>query len=499
MKPLRVRVMRNSSILIIAVSCLLTWTAGTVANAANHSIPVGTASFDGAMVKPGDTVVLAAGSRGPLKISNLAGSLSSPIIVRNDTTASGPVVIRRTAGSAGGYVFECRNCVNVVFDGSAGWSGAPVGTCSGISAATWPAIQPPGARCGIKVTMTGGESPSAFFKMLGTSRNFTIRGVEVDGVWPSIAINGTGIDVNDHEVSAAQTGLWRENILIEDCYIHDVQGEGMYVGPNWLAGANDTTDVLRLRNIKIQYNATENTGNSGIAVKSAIQGPNLIYRNIIQGAGMSSAAGGGAAHALAVTEGGSGMSIIGNKVFDAREGQPGSGSGNAIHAYTQLAPLDKEPFKILIANNVVGDARKHGIVVGSNAGAARYVPTIQFNTIVNVADTAVSINANTAIGGNISDNILAGSGAKLVASSTSISKAANSIGDVASQGFVNPAARDFRLTASSSNKDTASTASISDDYNGVSRPFGGAPDRGAYEFVSETSIAGPSPPSLQVQ
>ena len=92
----------------------------------------------------------------------------------------------------------------------------------------------------------------------------TIRGVEVDGKWPSLSKDGIGIDVNDHAIDAASNpGVWREGLLIEYNYVHNTEGEGVYIGPNYPQGD------LPLRNIEIRNNVVEDTGWDGINLKMA--------------------------------------------------------------------------------------------------------------------------------------------------------------------------------------------------------------------------------------
>jgi hypothetical protein len=83
---------------------------GQQALAADHLIPADVSTFNGSDVRPGDTVTLAAGERGPLRIIDLQGTSRAPIIVRNDPNGRGPAVIRREQADTGGFVFVCRNC-----------------------------------------------------------------------------------------------------------------------------------------------------------------------------------------------------------------------------------------------------------------------------------------------------------------------------------------------------------------------------------------------------
>src|SRR5688572_9366314 len=219
-------------------------TSGT-ALAADHKVSAQVATFDCSRVSPGDTITLASGLRGPLKIHDCNGIASNRIIVRNYPNGNVPVVMRRTTTSPGGLVFNCNSCVGVEIDGSYKWNGAPSGRTYGI-----------------KLTTTTGGGPSAFLRMGGLSRFVTIRNVEVDGAWPRLASEGSGIRVNDLTVkSSAYPGLWREGILIEDNFIHDVKSEGMYIGGNY------PEQQLPLRNVEIRYNRVEDTGWEAINTK----------------------------------------------------------------------------------------------------------------------------------------------------------------------------------------------------------------------------------------
>ena len=80
----------------------------------------------------------------------------------------------------------------------------------------------------------------------------------------------------------AHPGLWREGIVIEDNYVHDVALEGMYVGPNYQEGE------LPLRNIEIRNNLVEDIGWEGINAKSMWAGDNRIHHNIVRRAGKNS-------------------------------------------------------------------------------------------------------------------------------------------------------------------------------------------------------------------
>jgi hypothetical protein len=230
-------------------------------------IPTQEDRFECASIAPGTLLTLAAGARGPLTIQNCNGTAADPIVIRNDPEGTGPTVISRASGPEDGFVFNCKDCTGVTIDGSYKWPGAPAGKTYGI-----------------KVTMTGGGSPSAFVNVGGLSRFVTIRNVEVDGAWPALATNGIGISVNDHSVKRVDhPDLWREGILIEDSYVHNVETEGMYIGPNYRDGD------LPLRDVEIRYNRVDDTGWDGINTKSMWAGDNSIHHNRIRRAGVNAA------------------------------------------------------------------------------------------------------------------------------------------------------------------------------------------------------------------
>jgi hypothetical protein len=190
--------------------------ANDLALAADFPISAQTKTFDCSAISPGDTLTIAAGTRGPLKIINCNGTKDSPIVIRNDPEGYGPTLILRNGGT-GGFLLNCMNCVGVTIDGSSKWRGAPSGKTYGI-----------------RVTMSGEGEPSAFIRFGGLFRFVTIHRVEVDGAWQGSAKYGSGIRMNDRKVKrSANPGLWRERILIEDNYIHNVAQEGLYVGNNY--------------------------------------------------------------------------------------------------------------------------------------------------------------------------------------------------------------------------------------------------------------------------
>ena len=434
-----------------------------MALAADHRISSQTATYECDSIKPGEMLTLASGTRGPLTIRNCEGTAADPIIIRNDPDGTGPTVIGRASGSAGGFVFSCNSCVGVEIDGSYKWQGAPAGKTYGI-----------------KVTMIGGAAPSSFLKIGGLSRFVAIRNVEVDGAWPALASNGNGIAVNDHSVKrSAYPERWRESILIEDNYVHDVETEGMYIGPNYTDGD------LPLRNIEIRYNLVEDTGWEGINTKSMWEGDNSIHHNEVRRAGKNGATSNESSQYSGIKNT-SGVAKIYNNWIEST-GQHG------IQAWTQEGPKESEgrgPFEAHIWNNVIVDAggmwqpfmsNSYGISVGAQTGCEKPIPYVYNNTIVNSRQSGISLTSNVG-GGFVRDNIVAGAGGNPVIIAPSFVELINNrIGAVSQMGFVDPGLLNFHLTTNSPAWNQGSSIFPPMDFDDVTRPKDGAADQGAFE------------------
>lgn len=438
-----------------------------IAIAADHRVSAQTPTFECSSARPGDTVTLASGTRGPLTIRNCGGTAANPITVRNDPSGTGPVVVQRTSSETGGFVFTCANCVGVMIDGTAKWSGAPDRTTYGI-----------------KITTTGGGGPSAFLKLSGISRFVTVRGVEVDGKWPSQAKNGIGISLNDHSKTASgNPGIWYEGITIENNYVHNTQGEGLYIGPNWYQGG------LPLRNIEIRDNIVEDTGWDGIQVKSAIGGTNLIHHNVIRRVGKE-------------TDHGqlTGISLLDGtgRIYNNWVEQSGDAG---IRHFLQYLPRSYGDQLCEIYNNVivdpgqVGSTPGHGIASNNKNGAARPMARIYQNTVVGARDSGIFVGGE-ASDGFVRDNLVANASSKPISAPASVSELNNRVGAVSQMGFVDPGARDFRLGPDSPARNAGSNTFPTVDFDDVSRPQDGQADQGAFEYRAGGNTPRPVPPQI---
>ena len=439
-----------------------------IASAAEIRIAGSQSSFDCTSARPGDTVTLAAGNRGPLVIRNCSGTGSNPIVFRNDPGGNEPAIIRSPAGANGGFVLACDNCVGVILDGSGKWNGAPSGRSYGI-----------------RLTSAGG-SPSAFLKLTGVSRSITVRGLEIDGVWPSISDNGIGISLNDHDLKMASSpGLYYENVLIEKNYIHNVQGEGMYIGPNWYTGG------LPLRNIEIRENIIEDTGWDGIQLKSAVAGTNLIHDNVLKRVGSQTTGKiKGEIYGISLLDGNG--KIYGNYIEQTGD--------TAIQHWIPDLPASYGLQQIEIFNNVVvnagvtGTTGRNAISSGSadinRAGqkTALTSPRIHHNTIIRPNGWGIAIGSASADGAYVQNNIIADAESGPIKAAKGVDTSNNRIGTVADMAFVDVGRQNYRLRSSS----PARNAGIGDfpavDFDGVPRPIDNRADQGAFEYHEGAAV-----------
>lgn len=437
---------------------ILGFGASVPALAVERVISAGTDVYSCGAARPGDVLTIPAGTRGPLIIRDCDGTASNPIIVRNDPDGGGPAIIRRSGGS-GGFILSCINCIGVTIDGGSKWRGAPSGQTYGI-----------------QVTVSSG-SPSAFVRLSGFTRSLTVRNIEVDGAG---AKSGSGIRLNDLDVKRSRyPGMWREDILIEDNFVHDIANEGMYIGPNYSDGA------LPLRNIEIRRNRLEDIGWEAINTKSMWEGNNSIHHNKVVRAGKNSSNTSKAAQYTGINAVSSTVKIYNNWVETT--------GMHGIQVYSSSGPRASEgrgPFNAEIWNNVIVDAGalwksfmldSSGINVGASAGLEKPNPRIYSNTIVNPRRAAISVLSNVGPG-YVRDNISAGAGQNpVIKAPKQVQLVNNQVGSVASLQFVDPSRKDFRLKTGSPARNQGTSSFPDDDFDNVQRPKEGSADQGAFE------------------
>ena len=453
---------------IATTDAVFSWTVTAApGGGTNFNISTGTSSINcnSLGVSPGDTITLLGTSRGKLLIQNCVGTANSPIVIRNDTTAAGPLVI---SGSSG-YIFEIRNSRYFTIDGTGAWSGSS-GTCSGLL--SWPTVGTPGT-CGIQIrpsSSTGDLVPR------GDTRFFTVKGVETDG-------GNLGFQFHDHSridsgypyTSFADAEQWQEGVVIYDNYTHDTNNSCMYLGQNY---ASSSEDEWKLRDWEVSYNRVDDCGMDGIKLKACWGDVDecLVHHNYITDIGLSRASTsvGATDHCIFIWEG-NGKAY---NNFCGRNTQSVNGRAG-INARTANIPSSFGSLSAIIYNNVVVDTAGPCIQVGRDSGAPNMVPTVYNNTVSSCGGSGIQI-ASSISGGVVRDNIAAGESLSIGGSTANTN---NRTGSVASQNFVNAASDNFRLTASSPARNSGTTGAPATDYDDVSRPREGTDDQGAFEYV----------------
>lgn len=201
---------------------------------------------------------------------NIIGDSINPIIIKN---VGGQVVIRSLIASYG-WKFKNSQYFKVLGNGD------------------------PNHKYGFKVT----THFNSYIQMINKTSDFEIAHVEIAGDFANglDSLSGfagimaksqpiCGDDVNGGSTDAANFEM--KNVSIHHNYIHDVAGEGMYVGYGRAQGVqlnSSSGDVCstvnyphHVRNLFIYNNIIENVGWDGIQVKNAHYNAQ-IYNNIIK-------------------------------------------------------------------------------------------------------------------------------------------------------------------------------------------------------------------------
>lgn len=466
-----------------AGALLLLFSVSPVASAAVHMVgpnvgSVDCASFEGG-VQPGDKLVLTGSSRGTIKFANCYGTVQNPITISNDTSQSGPLVITKTGD---GFGSECRNCEHVVIDGTGKWKGAPAGVCgSSIIDGDWSLGR---NNCGIVLRCAAG-APHSALRIGGSSKHITVKGVEVDGNFPTCGLR-IGVSVNDHDY-VARSGEWREGVRLLNNYVHDTGTEGLYVGPNQAKGGPGD---LELRDNEIAGNLVERTGCDAINYKSAIAGLSKIHENYIIDTGRANAGSDSGCSGTGIELFEAGFTDIFDNYVEAPS-LNSTGPGNCISQYVSFLPSGRvNNLPVRIYNNVVHNCKGNGISSArKDTSVAVPAPTIYNNTVVYpVGGTGIRIgpSVNSCA---VRDNIVAGK--NIDAKQCAV--ASNVTGTVESQRFSDAQGNDFRLTSDSPAVNRGGTDCAAVDQVGTERPQQGSCDPGAFEFVTGSGSAPPKP------
>lgn len=410
----------------------------------------GTYSQQATGIQPGQTVCIQAGQYSNLYFQNFVGTATKPIRFVN---CGGQVTLESTKLPSGLLFFGCQYFL-------VSGSGAE------------------GIRYGIRVD---GTAPNAQAVAVGAkSSDCEIERVEVAGA------GFAGIMVKT-DPAACDTTTWRanfvmRNVKIHDNYIHDVGGEGMYIGNSfWGSGMNLTCNGVpvtvfphAILGLDIHHNLVERTGAEGIQYGCSPEAK--VHHNEVRNTGISP-------FALYQDNGvqigsGAGGSFYNNRVTDVR--------GTGIQLIGTLGDVS-------VYNNVVMNTGTNSIFCDDRIGSsANTSMAFLNNTLINSGQEAIKLynEINTNL---IANNVIVGIGTGrryiLLQQGAKASQLGNFTTAYAdSAGFVNASEGDFRLKVTSPLVDAGAELTsnrVPYDLEGNLRPFGRRMDIGAYEFYPE--------------
>ncbi|MBX9853872.1 MAG: right-handed parallel beta-helix repeat-containing protein, partial [Cytophagaceae bacterium] len=395
---------------------------------------------------PGSVVCIESGTRGPLYLKNFTGTETNPITFINGS--SGQTIIKGNSG--GPWAVKVGYSKNIRITGT-------------------------GSSSKYGIVMEGGQNS---FTLPELTTNYEIDHVEVRNA------GFAGIMAKTDPNCDSKT--WRDNFVmrnvsLHDNYVHDVKGEGFYVGNSFYNGKSESCGTVyphTIEGLKIYKNIVNNTGAEGIQVGCAVKDCE-IYDNSIENPGRDPFA-----------------------AYQNNGLQIGAGTGGKC--YNNI--IKNAPGNGMIVNGIGGNLVYNNLIVNSGALGIfcdeRTEPKEGFtfinNTIVNSGTDGMRFYSELVPMNNIINNIIinpksgkyinAASGVKLNSQNNYTSM------DVASVKF---AGSDNYTLASGSpainaGANVSSYGVVKDLMNNL-RPAGGAYDIGAYESGASGGSSSSSP------
>jgi hypothetical protein len=332
------------------------------------SVSTSVTVVDGATFQAGDTICVQPGLRSFLLFRNLIGTAESPITITN---IDGKVIIDTDAY----YGIKFSGCKFVRMLGN--------NTVSD--------------RYGIFIRRVGNGAGISVDDM---STNVELANIEI----ANTAIGGiyAKTDPNCNSFVATRDKFTMYDIKIHDCYLHDIQDEGMYIGSTKFTGQPlpvcDTTVLPHLiHGVKVYNNIVERTGWDGIQVSSTPTDCE-IYGNIIRNDSWRE-----------TPNQMSGIIIGGGSVCDCYNNIIMDGIGDGIDIFGSN--------EMRIFNNLIirpgrtfypGDPAfpRHGIFFGNPPDGSFASLAVIFNTIIQPKTTGIRFFNENTTGNLIHNNII---------------------------------------------------------------------------------------------
>jgi hypothetical protein len=375
-----------------------------------HSIPADERYVDAAKLKisPGDTICLQAGTKRSLKLLNFQGTPEKPLVFIN---CGGQVVITNPDYH---YGFEILNSKYFKLTGT----GHPDYTY------------------GIKIASTAKNITGLNLK--DQSSDFEVDHIEIANAGYAGIMSKTDPSCDG---TTSRDSFTQRNISFHDNYIHDVQGEGFYIGNSFYVNGQrkkcngEEIRILphNIEGVKIYNNIIENTGYDGIQVGCVIKDCE-VYNNSITNYGTRKVA--TQNQGIQVNPGTSG-NVYNNLVKN------GSGTGIFMNGMGGN----------LVFNNIIINPGESGIFCDDRATTPGTGFHFINNTLVRPGKDGIRMYSRQSKGNRFSNNIVVAPGEKYVNKFDNVDwQESNNIftTEISSIGFINAEKQDFRLQATSS-------------------------------------------------
>lgn len=324
-------------------------------------------------IQPGDTVCIEAGARSLLRLYNFHGDSLNPIVIKN---CGGLVEI----GNETNYGVNLSYCSFIHFTGTGD----------------------PSIPYGIKIRKTkSGSSGSNGLSLDKKSTDFEIDHIEITntGFAGIMAKTEPTCDLLSNRGNFIQ-----KNSSIHDNYIHNVIGEGIYLGSSYYTGQNKTCDNAtvklyphELHGVRIYNNIIDSCGYDGIQVGSATQDCK-VYNNQITNYGTMMIA---AQHAGIQINAGTTGEFYNNLILN------GSGGGMMVFGIGNVTIFNNvivnAGYNYLVEDSVV---RIHGIFIDDRATIAGAPFHIVNNTIISPRADGIRTYSDDSSGSRVWNNAI---------------------------------------------------------------------------------------------
>lgn len=401
-------------------------------------------------IKPGDVICIKGGNYDRMIFRNIVGTQNKPVIIRN---CSGTAKIYSKTGF--GVKFENSREFKLLGDGNG-----------------------PG-KYGIKISAEAGF----YLTMEKFTTDFEIAQIEIagpskNGLGTKAGFAGIGVKTSPYQ----DCNLFRDptrkawimkDVKIHNNWIHDVGGEGLYIGHGFYKGRKEAncsavTYSHSIKNIEVYENRIENVGYDGIQIKNADQNVK-VYNNLIRNYGTR----GEGAH---------------NEGLFIGEGTTGKFYGNIVDKGTGNGCTIQGMGNISLFNNVFANSGEYGIY-GAHGPQVVRIPNGYFNiynnTVYKAGKTGFVFHNNDGGPKRFYNNIVARA-ATLYTKSATVDMQNNLLSSTLSSSRTpGTLSKTVRLTFGNAGVDQGKNlknSGVVDDNTGAARFKGKAYDIGAYEI-----------------